>query len=470
MRLLPRSLFGQLMLILAGGLTVAQLLSAAVNLVERDELLVRASGLLPAQRVADTVWLLESLSATERARVVGVLDLPPFVVSLDRVPTLEQDTWARVLRAEALATGLRSLLGDERPVRIASPRPGSKSSAALPRAVGPGKSEQDPGAHRLRNGRSMTGDASSLIQVRLNDGTWVTFDGESTPAVAPSSWRLLGSMGILIVVALLLAWFAVRRVVQPLHALAAATEALGENISGPSISETGPIEVVHAAHTLNIMQTRMIRFIEERTRLLAAMTHDLKTPLTRMRLETAMLEDDGLRRHFESDLSAMEALVRQTLELLGSLERRDPAKLVDIMPILKEIEQENHALGLSVSIDGQTQQQTVAMPGFLKRCIANLVCVAVGGGTHAEIHVIEAATGLTILVRGQRTGGPAPQLQEIINSRDHREVTICHQSRSAEHGLGIARSIARAHGGEVRLYDLPSGGTEASLTLPWCRT
>ena len=119
MRLLPRSLFGRLMLVLASGLIVAQLLSAAINLVERDSVLVRARGMQPAQRIADIVTLLDSLSPVERERIVGILNVPPLVVSLDRTPSSEDSMATGGARAAMFSAVLRTALGDDRPIRVA---------------------------------------------------------------------------------------------------------------------------------------------------------------------------------------------------------------------------------------------------------------------------------------------------------------------------------------------------------------
>ena len=118
MRLLPRSLFGRLMLVLSAGLILAQLLSAAINLVERDSLLVRASGMQPAQRIADIVTLLDSLTPAERARIVGILNVPPLVVSLDRAPASDESAASGGAHAAMFSSVLRTVLGDDRPIRV----------------------------------------------------------------------------------------------------------------------------------------------------------------------------------------------------------------------------------------------------------------------------------------------------------------------------------------------------------------
>ena len=318
MRLLPRSLFGRLMLVLASGLIVAQLLSAAINLAERDRVLVRASGMQPAQRIADIVKLLDSLSPAERARIVGILNVPPLVVSLDRAPAAEEPAATEALHAAMFAAVLRAALGDDRPIRVAmSGTPAGVGAGRRPRAGARSRWAgrwAGPGMHRFP-----PDGVSFLTQVRLQDGTWAIFDTQVAQESASLPWRVLLTLAILLAAVLLLSYVAVRWVTRPLHVLATAADELGRDINRPPLPEGGPVEVSRAAHAFNTMQARLVRFIDERTRLLAAMSHDLKTPITRMRLRAELLEDDSLREKFEKDLVEMEAMVTQTLEFMRGL-------------------------------------------------------------------------------------------------------------------------------------------------------
>jgi hypothetical protein len=194
MPLLPRSLFGRLMLVLASGLVVAQLLSAAINLVERDSVLVRASGMQPAQRIADIVTLLDSLSPAERERIVGILNVPPLAVSLDRTPSSEESEATGSAHAAMFSSVLRTALGDDRPIRVAmSGAPPAWTPGA---GRGPGPMGGGPmggrGMHRFP-----PDGVSFLIQVRLQDGTWATFDTQVTRTSASLPWRVLLTLATL---------------------------------------------------------------------------------------------------------------------------------------------------------------------------------------------------------------------------------------------------------------------------------
>jgi signal transduction histidine kinase len=468
MQLLPRSLFGRLMLVLASGLIIAQLLSTAINLQERDSLLVRASGMQPAQRIADIVKLLDSLSPTERNRIVGIFNVPPLVVSLERHPESENSETAGGPHAAMFSAVLRAALGDDRPVRVtmrgtppAWTPPATRARGPFPMAgpMGP------PAMHRFA-----PDGISFMTQVGLEDGTWATFDTQITPEAANLPWRLLMTLAILLAAVLIVSYVAVRWVTRPLHVLASAADELGRDINRPPLPESGPLEVSRAAHAFNNMQARLIHFIEERIRILAAMSHDLKTPITRMRLRAELLEDEHLREKFENDLLEMQAMVTQALDFMRGLSNGEPEQLVDVMALLETLQSDNEAMGRSVTIDGRVTQPFRAVPQLLKRCIANLIDNAVLYGKRADIRAEETASELTLRIRDHGPGMPSSELESVFEPFYRLEGSRNRETGGTGLGLSIARNIARAHGGEVRLRNHENGGLEAILTLPWSRT
>jgi signal transduction histidine kinase len=464
MRLLPRSLFGRLMLVLASGLIVAQLLSAAFNLAERDSVLVRASGMQPAQRIADIVRLLDSYDPAERARIAGILNVPPLVLALNREPAAMDSAAAGGPHAAMFSAVLRAALGDERPVRVTMAGP---SPAWAPGPFGPGNhfpmgGPMGPGMHQFP-----PDGVSILTQVRLRDGVWASFDTQVTEASASLPWRLLSTLLILLGTVLVLSLVAVRWVTRPLHLLASAADELGRDINRPPLPEGGPIEVNRAAHAFNTMQARLIEVMEERTRLLTAMSHDLKTPLTRMRLRSELLLDDTLRESFDRDLGEMEAMVTQTLEFMRGLTQREPVQNVDIIGLLESVQADNEAMGRIVTISGQLTRPWRGALQLLKRGIANLVDNAVLYGQSAEIAVEERPGQLTIRVRDHGPGIPDSEIEKVFQPFYRIERSRSRETGGTGLGLSIARNIARTLGGEVRLRNHEAGGLEATLTLPW---
>ncbi len=260
-----------------------------------------------------------------------------------------------------------------------------------------------------------------------------------------------------------------RWVTRPLQLLATAADELGRDINRPPLPEGGPAEVSRAAHAFNTMQTRLVRFIDERTRLLAAMSHDLKTPLTRMRLRAELLDDASLRQKFEADLLEMEAMVTQTLEFMRGLTRREPAQLVDVAGLLESLQADNEAMGRSVTLAGRVTRPLQGEPQLLKRCLSNLIDNAVLYGKCAEIRVEDGPDQLAIHVRDRGPGIPETEIEKVFEPFHRLEGSRSRETGGTGLGLSIARSIAQAHGGDVRLRNHDGGGLEAILTLPWDR-
>ncbi len=310
---------------------------------------------------------------------------------------------------------------------------------------------------------------SFLIQVRLQDGTWATFDTQVNQDAATLPLRVLLTLAVLLAAVLLLSYIAVRWVTRPLRLLATAADELGRDINRPPLPEGGPLEVSRAARAFNTMQTRLVRFIDERTRLLTAMSHDLKTPLTRMRLRAELLEDENLHRKFEADLLEMEVMVSQTLEFMRGLSQQEPMQSIDIMALLDGLKADNEAMGRAVSIDGRVARPLVGMPRLLKRCLANLVDNAVLYGKRSEIHVEDGPEELTIQVRDHGSGIPESEITNVFEPFYRLEGSRSRDTGGTGLGLSIARNIAQAHGGDVHLRNHDGGGLEAILTLPWNR-
>jgi signal transduction histidine kinase len=464
-RLLPRSLFGRLVLVLVGGLILAQLASVYINASERDQLLYRAGGLQLAQRITDIAKLLDTLPAGERRKIAGLFNAPPLTVSLDRplVATGGAPSESDI-QLSMFTNVLRYTLGDDMQLNVQR-RAGSQAfgpgrAAAPGMPVGPFK-----GPGPMMRGFSHGG-AQFIVQVGLHDGNWVTFDSYLTPQDTDLPMRVALTLAVLLGTVLVLSLIAVRWVTRPLAALATAAEALGENIDRPPLAESGPLEVQRAARAFNTMQQRLARFIADRARVFTAMSHDLKTPITRMRLRTEMLEDETLRSKFESDLEQMEAMVTQTLDFMRDTSRREEVQRVDVMALLETLQTDYQDGGSTVSIDAGAAEPYPARPLALRRCISNLLDNAIRYGERAAITVKDDAHRLTITVRDAGPGIPETDLVQAFEPFFRGEASRSRETGGTGLGLGIARNIARAHGGDLVLRNHPAGGLEAILSLP----
>lgn len=464
MRLLPKSLFGRLVLVLFGGLLIAQLLSAYINFAERDRMLIRATGLQSGQRIAEVVKLLDTLGPQERQRIVTVLNIPPQVVSLEKAPIEPGNVVTSAPQLSMFSTVLRTALGDDREIRVAMrevndmQRPGF-----IPENREAMMDHQFP---KFFMRRLMMGGVFFLTQVQLSDGAWVSFDTHLPRESASLPGRLLLTLTVLLLAVLGISVMAVRWITRPLHVLASAADELGRDINRPPLPENGPVEVRRAAHAFNTMQAKLVRFVQDRTRILTAMSHDLKTPITRMRLRAELLEDDDLRGRFEKDLREMESMVTHTLDFIRGLGGGEVAHPVDVMALLESLQADNEEMGRQVIIEGVVRNHYVGVAPLLKRCLSNLIDNAVLYGKSATVIVEDGSDALRIRVRDEGPGIPETELDKVFEPFYRLESSRNRETGGTGLGLAIARNIAQTHGGDIALNNRPKAGLEAVLTLP----
>ncbi|HEX5612068.1 MAG TPA: ATP-binding protein [Burkholderiales bacterium] len=461
MRILPESLFGRLVVVLLGGLLLAQLASAYINLTERGQLLYRAGGMRLAQQISDIVRLLESLPPAERRKVAAVFNAPPLIVSLDRVALANDAAPAESdLPRSMFSTVLRYALGDD--AKIVVLRRGAPPAGASG-AGGPGLRK---GMMPHRMGDAGPGGAFFVIQVALRDGALVTFDSQLAPQEAALPWRVGLTLLVLLLTVVVLSLVAVRWMTGPLSLLARAAEELGENIHNPPLAESGPTEVRRAARAFNTMQRRLAQYLSDRTRILTAMSHDLKTPITRMRLRAEALDDEALRAKFVHDLAEMEAMVTQTLEFMRDTSASEPAQPVDLLALIESLRGDYADMGKAVAVEGAIRQPVHVRPHALRRCLANLLDNAIRYGERATIRLEDGAREVVVRVLDEGPGMSAEELAKAFEPFYRGEASRSRETGGTGLGLGIARNIARAHGGDVTLQNRADRGLEATLVLP----
>jgi signal transduction histidine kinase len=471
-RLVPRSLFGRLVLVLLGGLAVAQLVTLYLNASERDQLLFRSGGMHAAQRIADLANLLDSMAPAERRKVAAVFEGPPLSIALDAPPLAAQPTAADSdLQRAMFATVLRFGLREGMPFEVVR-SPNGPPPPPLPRGRGRGPVPmmgEPMMAHPMMGdgdfARFGAGGANFVVQVGLHDGSRVTFDSYLSPEAAVVPLRIALTLVASLVTVIALSLVAVRWVTVPLRTLATAAEELGRDINRPPLPEGGPVEVRRAAKAFNTMQRRLAGFIAERTRVFTAMSHDLKTPITRLRLRAELLDDETLRGRFTKDIEEMEAMVTQTLEYMRDSTVREPVQSIDVAALLESLQDDYAETGGEVDIRGGAASPYPGRPLALRRCLANLIDNALRYGKRATVVVEDAPEMLAIRVRDDGPGLPEDQLERAFEPFFRGEASRSRDTGGTGLGLGIARNIARAHRGDLVLRNRPEGGLEATLTL-----
>jgi signal transduction histidine kinase len=467
LRLTPRSLFSRLVVVQLGVLIVALLVSFAIHMHERGEALAQASGMQAAQRIADIVKLLEPLAPAERRRIVQVFSAPPLTISLDQQPldmqALDSSGGAR---SALFGMMLRRFIGDGRPVAVAVTESQVVVSPAAPR--GP----QGPMAHgpwmspRAAMHLGSEPGVSFVAQVRLNDGALVAFDSRQPVQTTGWPYRLLLSLSVLLAAVIAVSMLAVRWATRPLKALADAADALGRNIDRAPMPEKGPVEVVRAARAFNTMQQSLAGYVRERTATLAAMSHDLKTPVNRLRLRAELLEDGEAKKKISQDLEEMESMILGTLEFMRGGETTEKPQPVDINALLASLQGDAQDTGAQVIIEGTASRPYVGRPQALKRCFGNLLDNAIKYAGAAKVLVEDLPQRLVIRIQDRGPGIPESQLERVFEPFYRLEASRSRDTGGTGLGLSIARQIAKVHGGTLTLHNLKGGGLEAVLAFP----
>jgi len=306
-----------------------------------------------------------------------------------------------------------------------------------------------------------------LVSLPLEDGSWVNF---ATPTVGTTYHlpyhilltTLVVGCGIALVAMVLL-----HRVTQPLRVLATAAERFDLDTLQNPVAENGPLEVRRAAHSFNAMSSRIRTLVAERTQALAAVSHDLRTPITRLRLRTEMMDDPELRAVIDQDLGDMTAMIDATLDYLsaGANPKGDFRK-VDIVSIIATIVNAEADLGRDIELTGKAHALILGDTVSLKRAISNLVDNALKFGSIARITVAEADKHVRVIIADDGSGIPETDLDRVMEPFVRLESSRNRTTGGVGLGLAISNSIIRRHNGTLTLANRLEGGLQAEVRFP----
>ncbi|MCG7876467.1 MAG: ATP-binding protein [Candidatus Thiodiazotropha endolucinida] len=465
MRLVPKSLFGRLILVMLSGLVLAQLFTAFILLRDRGQALYDAVRQNLIVRTTGIVRLLDPLTPAERQRLLPLLSGSDLQVTLSQqpLPLIDNEAESR-LASEVVKRQLVAHIPDKRNIRVSVEGTVMQSTMhGMHQRMMGGPPMSGPWAY-ARGVHAMA--RFFRIQIELADGTWVRFERGLPEEMFDWPVTLLIALSVLLLSVILLSLFGVHTIVRPLRELRQAAEGLGKDIHQPPLEPTGPSEVRETARAFNTMQQRLKNYIEDRAGILAAVSHDLKTPLTRLRLRTDLMDDDELREKTHKDLEDMEAMVTATLDFMRGTETGETSQRLDLMALLESVQQDAQEAGKTVSINGHVVSPYTGKPLALKRCIVNLVENAVRYGGSCEISVEERNQEVVVDICDQGPGIPEDMLEKVFAHFVRVESSRAQHTGGTGLGLGIARNIARAHGGDLALSNRSNGGLCARLKLP----
>jgi signal transduction histidine kinase len=306
------------------------------------------------------------------------------------------------------------------------------------------------------------------VNVRLRDGEILRLQ-VLPPRNVPNGFE---SDNVSLIVALfgvtiaLLAYAVARMSTRPLKQLAQAAKDLGHDINRPPLTLAGATEIRQASAAFNAMQARLRQYIFQRTQMLAAITHDLQTPLTRMRLRLEKVADADLQEKLKGDLSAMQEMVREGLELARSMDTNEELQALDLDSLLDSVCTDAADSGQQVQLHGRANMALMGRPMALRRCFGNLIDNAVKYGQRADVSVERGGGSACVRVRDRGPGIPPSELASVFEPFYRVEGSRSRESGGTGLGLTIARNIAEQHGGSIALANLPDGGLEATVVLP----
>lgn len=433
----PKSLFGRMILVLIFGLVLGQFLSTIIYLYERHQILFNTVWTQAAERISTQVKYLDTISVAERKKLVFSMSAAPLLVSIPEKQATSRDYDAS--DEDFLENILQQNLGAQREIRIFSVD---------------------------RSQFFGTDNASFGVDVRLKDGMWLQYNFVYSKPNLYLSHRLFIEMGVISSILLALSFFAVRLVTRPLNILAQAAEELGGNLNRPPLPVDGPIEVSRAARAFNTMQARLLEYVESRARVHAALSHDLKTPITRMILRAELLDDPEIKEKFLRDLEDMHSMVSTHLDLMRGIGTGENSCQVNMNALLESIADDLRELGGTVNITGYATKNYPGKPQSLKRAISNLVENAIKYGQMANIRVEDSERELIIRIIDHGPGIPEGEIERVFEPFYRLESSRNRDTGGYGLGLAISRGVAQIHGGNLLLLNRKEGGLEAILSLP----
>ncbi len=437
---LPSSLFARMALILLTGLLAAQLASLWLQWGERAAVVSQARGQNYVDRVAETIRVLEAEGRSRRTVALSTLQSTDLSITLIADDQVLPNTPRGQIQS---AIGAR--LGGGREVRSDF--------------GGGGMQHGGPGGMQQRGGMR-------TLDVRLRDGQWVRISAAPEGNAPALSAGLITNLLITMIIVIAVVMIAVRQATKPLKYLAEAADTLGRNLDAAPLAEGGPAETRRAAQAFNRMQGRIRRLVDERARALAAVSHDLRTPLTRLRLRAELVKDDSLRDQLAADMDAMTAMLDATLDYLRGLQDNEAARAIDINALLNSLAEDAEVLGKTIGVRGLARLPYTGRLSALRRALQNLIDNAIKYGRRANLRVEDDASTLRLIVEDEGPGIPPAELGRVTEPYYRLDISRSRATGGVGLGLSIVHDIALMHGGELILANRPQGGFSAALVLP----
>lgn len=303
--------------------------------------------------------------------------------------------------------------------------------------------------------------------VRLDDGRWATVE-PPRGLIDPWQMRMLIALAITALLLAPLVWLMARRLTQPIRQFAEAAERLGADPDAPPLSPSGPSEVRTAIGAFNDMQAAIRGHMRQRTQTIAAIAHDLRTPLTRLRFR-AEQAPHALRDKMAADVEEMDGLIGQAMAFVRGEVQTERRERLDLTQLAAACAEGFAETGAPVTFSGAPGLSVEGDPAALRRAVTNLIDNALKYGDAAHVRVVRSETNAVLRVVDDGPGLPQEELETVFEPFQRGERSRSRQTGGAGLGLAVARQAARAAGGDCTLRNRAGGGLEAVLILPIAR-
>jgi signal transduction histidine kinase len=460
---LPKSLAGQALLILVVGLSISHAIGFAIYSLDRHDVVATTEATDFAERVAGVIVLLRKIPPLWREDVIRGSDSRAFRVSLDASASVTDHSSEDDVPAE-VASFLRQQLPDWEPERIRvalSEQPGAPHALATPGGARTGTATSSSGG-------ASPADRSDYLHasLRLDDGDWLNFVGP-IPRIQSNLPRSAGVYVFSVAAGVgLVALWLVFRITAPLSAFAAAADRFGKTIRAEPLPENGPIEVAQASRALNDMQQRLCRLIDNRTLMLAAISHDLRTPVTLLRLRAELMSDSAEQKKVLDTLDEMEAMISAALDFSKGAFSEEPRRHVDIAALLESLCDDLKDSGAPVEFTPHGQLLYSCRRVALKRAFSNLIDNAVKYGGVARVRIDERPDAIVITIEDDGPGVPEEHLEQIFAPFFRVDASRSKGAGGIGLGLTISQAIVEGHGGDIRVENGSERGLLVRVSLP----
>ncbi len=445
-RLIPDTIASRTLLVLLIGLAFSHAISITMYVSDRSNALVSIDGRHIGERIATVDRLVRRLPPPMDRRVAEITDEAVFKVTLSSQSAIDgkSDTGKRI---EGLRTSLVAHLdGDvNREIRL-----------------------RYMGMMVIKTGDNETKNAQTVMaSLSLPNQNWLNF---IVPLQSPKpfwSFRFGLSMLVMLSAVVIFSAIIVHQLTRPLAQFARASQRLGTNIKAPPLPERGPVEIRLATQAFNQMQSRIRRFIEDRTQMIAAISHDLGTPIARMRLRAEFVDDEEQQQKMLADLDDMEKMVFSALSFARDDSAREPVAKVDFRTLLHRVCDDigDSGFEVSLSLDGVAIPYN-CRPVALRRALNNLVENAAKYGLEAHVSLIEQPGAILIRIDDNGPGIPEDRREDVFKPFFRLESSRNRETGGTGLGMTVARTIIRAHGGDIKLSNREQGGLRMEVSLP----